>query len=323
MRRRRFSLWLVRWLDRHWVLAFVLALVPLVVGLYLFARNPVSITEWTSSPGAILLVFAWSLALTVLAMKEEFDAISADAGVLDEAGTRELADRRAAMAVFSGTLRWLSTAAILVVGFVALIQREGTPILLDSGFQVIRERITFDFTDWERGPDGVVRAVKEVTVEKVSAGPSTYKIFFGASNRVEVACVTHPSADKKLVGEDQLPASMGLQQGYLFEVDLGHLDPYEADTIRFESRYVGSFQGETEEWAGTFVLYPMTSVVVRLVFPPEIGARNFRVYERRQDRAVDRRLGADEYVVRRSGNAQEWEILSPRIGRLYRVEWEW
>ena len=135
--------------------------------------------------------------------------------------------------------------------------------------------------------------------------------------------MSHPSAEKKPVGEDQLPASMGLQQGYLFEVDLGYLEPYQPDTIRFESRYVGSFQGETEEWAGTFVLYPMTSVVIRLVFPPRLGARNFRVYERRQDRAVDRRLGEEEYVVRQRGNAQEWEILSPRIGRLYRVEWEW
>ena len=320
------SLRVVLLIDRYWLwIAAFVVLAPLSLGVYLFFRDPVPVTDWPRNKGALLLVFSWSFALAVIALKADLDAIHADAPDLHPDAARALADRRSALAVVSGFLRWVSTAALVIVGFLALVQREAAPILLDSGFQVIQERITFDFEDWTRVPAGgtsMVRSIKEVKLEKVSIGPATYKIFFGASQRVEVESVTHPTARKTLVGKDRLPALIGLTQGYLFEVDLDYLEPNKEETIRFDSNYIDSFQGQSEEWAGTFVLYPASSVVIRLVFPRTLSARNFRVYERQQNQALDRRLSAGDFIYREDAG-KEWEILRPRIGRLYRVVWDW
>ena len=70
------------------------------------------------------------------------------------------------------------------------------------------------------------------------------------------------------------------------------------------------------------MLYPASSVVIRLVFPRTLSARNFRVYERQQNQALDRRLSAGDFIYREDAG-KEWEILRPRIGRLYRVVWDW
>lgn len=66
------------------------------------------------------------------------------------------------------------------------------------------------------------------------------------------ALVSHPGARKTLLGKDGLPEPLKkeLTQGYLFEVDLDYLTPNQDATIEFESTYIDSFQGQSEEWVG-------------------------------------------------------------------------
>ncbi len=224
-----------------------------------------------------------------------------------------------------------TTPAIVAEPEAERVNVEIVPEATGTGFELIQHSIVCDLrsfrpvssVDQEKQISPVIQHVRQ-RIKKTGQEESKYRLWAHTSGLdVYSRSLTHQDRLTVFASEERRTVAKYLVRPRVLEFDVSDDPDNREFTLQVTKTFWNAFQNPDQSWVGVVVGLPTRSISYLIIFPDDKPYTTFDLFANDANKnRID--LPAETYVLEDPGRRWLWwNIVNPKPGNGYNIDWEW
>lgn len=203
-----------------------------------------------------------------------------------------------------------------------LLQKPPEPSRSEPTLLVAEQIKVLDLRRWQSSREHPVELTDHHRFRRIPEDLTEIAFHYGTTGTLlRGRCLSHPDR------YEWLPATANghfprLNVGCVLRLRLASPPGPAGCDVQNTIEYLDGFRGETREWFEANITNPTQCLSLLMLFPEEKPFRSMRgLYQPRPGAPLH--TVPEQPVRLQQGRLASWHVSAPRVGEIYRVEWEW